>query len=106
MSKDQSIRFWNLPEHKLEHKIDLPSPAVLAKFCRSANLMAVVCAGSEVLVAECSSRQIIRRFRGDESSAGTCLAFSEDGRWLFFGDSRGDLRIWNVPESRRRTAGM
>ena len=99
VSRDQSIRFWDLPNRRLAHVIELPSLAGNAQFCRSANLLAVETAGSEVIVVECASRQIIRRFRGDARAAGTCLAFAEDGRWLLFGDSRGDLRIWNVPES-------
>lgn len=102
VSRDQSIRFWDLPNRRLAHVIELPSPAGNAQFCRSANLLAVETAGSEVIVVECASRQIIRRFRGDARAAGTCLAFAEDGRWLLFGDSRGDLRIWNVPESREK----
>lgn len=102
VSRDQSIRFWDLPNRRLAHVIELPSPAGNAQFCRSANLLAVETAGSEVIVVECASRQIIRRFRGDARAAGTCLAFAEDGRWLLFGDSRGDLRIWSVPESREK----
>lgn len=100
VSKDQTVHFWDLIERSLLLSLPLPGTPVKACFSRCTGLLAVALQDGSVLVFESSTRRLIRRF-ADVQGGVTSLVFNESGRWLLVADDQGDVRVYDVPNSRR-----
>lgn len=100
VSRDNSIRFWDLDTRLLQHCIELEQPVVRAVYSRNTNLLAVAFQDGVVVLFDCLTYSMIRRFPA--AAAGiTSICFNDDGRWLLIADEAKQLRVFDIPNSRR-----
>ena len=98
MSADQTIHIWDLIERTLLHSITLPALPCRAIISRSTSLIAVATVDRSVRVYDSQTFSLIRRFETDHDI--TAMSMNEAGRWLLVADASGDVRVFDVPNSR------
>ena len=98
VARDNSIRFWDVDTRLLQHCIQLDRAVAKAVYSRNTNLLAVAFQDCSVVLYDCSTYALIRRF---PTAAGgvTSICFNDDGRWLFIADEAKQLRVFDIPNS-------
>ena len=71
-----------------------------AVYNRNTGLLAIALNDHSVVLYDCSTYGLIRRFTPAMGCV-TTLCFNEDGRWLFIADDSKQLRIFDIPNSIR-----
>ena len=101
---DAKLILWNFATHAPHKKspYKLPSPATKLCHVRESDLAAIAMADFTVVLFDCTTLSIVRRFGvgGDtvrHSGPISDLAFSPDGRSLYTASLDGSVRVWDVP---------
>ena len=106
VGSDSKLIMWSFVTHA-PHKrspIYLPAAAVKLVHTRDSGLLAIALEDFSVVMFDCSSLSVVRKF----GSAGSTnchggpisdLVFSPDGRKLFTASMDGSIRVWDAPTS-------
>ncbi len=103
---DSKLILWSFVTHAPHRKspIYLTAPATKLIHTRDSDLLAIALEDYSVVVFDCSSLTIVRKFGSKESTIRhnapiTDLAFGPDNRKLFTSSMDGSIRVWDVPTS-------
>lgn len=99
VSRDNSVRFWDVDTRLLQHCIELDQPVVKAVYSRNTNLLAIAFQDCSIVLYDCSTYACIRCFPAAAGGV-TSLCFNDDGRWLFIADEAKQLRVFDIPNSK------
>lgn len=106
VGSDSKLILWSFATHAPHRRspIRLSSPATKLIHTRDSDLLAIALEDCSVIMFDCSSLSIVRKFGVSESynhhtGRITDLAFAPDGRKLFTSSMDGSLRVWDVPTS-------
>jgi U3 small nucleolar RNA-associated protein 21 len=104
VGSDAKLILWNFATHAPHKKspYTLPSPATKLCHVRDSDLAAIAMEDFTVVLFDCATLSIVRRFGvGGEavrhSGPISDLGFSPDGRSLFSSSLDGSIRVWDVP---------
>jgi U3 small nucleolar RNA-associated protein 21 len=101
---DKKLILWNFSTHSPHKKSPymLPSAATMMRHVRESDLAAIALEDFSVVLFDCSSLSIVRRFgAGMSAHKGpiTDLCFSPDGRTLLSSSLDSTVRVYDVPTS-------
>jgi len=104
VGKDKKLILWHFSTHAPHKKSPYALPSAATKMChvRESNLAAIALEDFSVLLFDCTTLSIVRRFgsRGSSnchSGPITDLGFSPDGRTFFTSSFDGTIRVFDVP---------
>eukprot|EP01127_Copromyxa_protea_P001324 TRINITY_DN11347_c0_g1_i1.p1 TRINITY_DN11347_c0_g1~~TRINITY_DN11347_c0_g1_i1.p1 ORF type:complete len:891 (+),score=165.54 TRINITY_DN11347_c0_g1_i1:16-2688(+) len=101
-SLDGTIKLWDLQTHALLHTIEMPGvmPITMIKLNKETNLLAVVGDDFHVRLYDCSTRNLVRVFKGHQTAISD-ISFSSTARWLVTASGMDcEVRVWDVPSGR------
>ena len=101
---DKKLILWNFTTHAPHSKSPfyLPSAATKMRHIRESDLAAIALQDFSVVLFDCASLSIVRRFGvGSSRHTGPIsdLVFGPDGRTLFTASLDGTIRVYDVPTS-------
>ena len=103
VGSDAKLILWNFSTHAPHKKSPYMLPAPAAKMChvKDSDLAAIALDDFTVVLFDCESLQIVRRFGKGENQAHSGpisdVGFSPDGRTLFTSSLDSTIRVWDVP---------
>jgi U3 small nucleolar RNA-associated protein 21 len=102
VGEDAKLILWNFASHAPHKRSPYLLPAPAAKLChiRDSDLAAIALKDYSVVLFDCSSLNIVRRFGGgicNHSGPISDLAFAPDGRTLYTASLDSTIRVWDVP---------
>ena len=105
---DSKLIVWNLMTQSPHQKCPymLPQPATKLCHVRESDLAAIALQDCSVILFDCSSFYIVRRFGAGtnvhhkHTAAITDLCFSGDGRSLYTSSLDSTIRVWDVPTNK------
>jgi WD40 repeat protein len=107
---DSKLILWNLHTQAPHKKCPylLPQPAMKLCYIRESDLAAIALQDHSVLLFDCTSLHVVRRFGAKIGTAVqhkhtdsiTDLCFSCDGRSLYTSSMDSTIRVWDVPTNK------
>ena len=105
---DSKLIVWNLMTQSPHQKCPymLPQPATKLCHVRESDLAAIALQDNSVILFDCSSLYIVRRFGTGtnvyhkHTASITDLCFSGDGRSLYTSSMDSTIRVWDVPTNK------
>ena len=101
---DGKLILWSFATHAPHRKspIHLSAPATKLVHARDSNLLAIALQDYSVVLFDCSSLNVVRKFSTEGSSTRhngpiSDVAFGPDGRNLYTASLDGTVRVWDVP---------
>lgn len=108
-----TLQFWDLQLHTLLHTLDLAMPVTTIRLNKESNLLAAVGDDFNVRIFDCSTRKLVRIFKGHQTAISDIVcetvlahflqpkAFSNTARWLVTASGMDrEVRLWDVPSGR------
>lgn len=103
VGSDAKLILWNFSTHAPHKRSPYRLPAPATKMChvKDSDLAAIALDDFTVVLFDCESLQIVRRFGKGENQGHTGpisdIGFSPDGRTLFTSSLDSTIRVWDVP---------
>lgn len=97
---DGQLKFWHFSEKSNYplSKQTLASGITLFRSHSESGLLAIALDDFDVVVLDCETSQIIRKFSGHRGRI-TDTTFSADSRWLITASMDGTVKVWDIPSS-------
>ena len=103
VGSDSKLILWNFSTHAPHKRSPYMLPAPATKMChvRDSDLAAIALNDFTVVLFDCASHHIVRRFGKGENQAHSGpisdVGFSPDGRTLYTSSLDSTIRVWDVP---------
>jgi WD40 repeat protein len=101
VTKDRTIRVWDLVDSRELLKIPTPHPAWNIAFSPDGSTIAGICTDGKVRRWEASTGKELFPLPGHEGGPGGCVTFTPDGSRLVSGGGDNALRVWDFREKRQ-----